>query len=216
MSGREPQQERSRVTRLRLLDATIDSLAEVGWAGTTVVAVAARAGVSRGAAQHHFATRDELVTAAVNKVRIEITEAMRKRETDLPDTQDRTLAVLELLGDLWTSTFGRAATHLWVAASTDPSLRALVLPLEQEVNRDLYKVTVELLGSDTDDPQVRRAVGLSLQLIRGMGLGALLRHDPHRRRAELAQWAAMLAAVPGAIGGLAPGVATAKAGTRRR
>jgi AcrR family transcriptional regulator len=53
---REPQQDRSRVTRKRLLEATVRCLAELGWSGTTVLVVAERAGVSRGAAQHHFPT----------------------------------------------------------------------------------------------------------------------------------------------------------------
>src|SRR5258708_40091971 len=61
---REPQQDRSRATRQRLLEAAIECLASLGWTGTTVAVVAVRAGVSRGAAQHHFRTREELVTAA--------------------------------------------------------------------------------------------------------------------------------------------------------
>jgi hypothetical protein len=51
---REPRQDRSRATRRRLFEAAIDCLASIGWARTTVALVAERAGVSRGAAQHHF------------------------------------------------------------------------------------------------------------------------------------------------------------------
>jgi len=199
---REPQQDRSRATRQRLLDATIESLADVGWDRTTVVAVAARAGVSRGAAQHHFATRDDLVTAAVTQVREQLLLDLRQRVTEVSDREDRSLAVLEMLADIWTGTFGRAATHLWVAASTDPALQELVLPLEKRLNRDIFEVTLELLGADASRPQVRESVGLTLQLVRGMGLGALLRRDSARRKAELAQWAAMLTTIDGVIGRL--------------
>ncbi|MFF2768616.1 TetR family transcriptional regulator, partial [Streptomyces bacillaris] len=52
-----PKQDRSRATRQRLLEAAVACLAEHGWAGSTVSVVAERAGVSRGAAQHHFPTR---------------------------------------------------------------------------------------------------------------------------------------------------------------
>ena len=62
-SGR--QQERSRATQIRLLDATVDCLVEHGWAGTTTTVVAARAGVSRGAQLHHYPTKSALVIAAV-------------------------------------------------------------------------------------------------------------------------------------------------------
>lgn len=193
--GREPQQERSRATRQRLLDATIESLAEIGWDRTTVVAVAGRAGVSRGAAQHHFATRTDLVVAAVDQVREHILGDLRRRRDEVAARPDRSLAVLEMLTEMWASTFGRAAMHLWVAASTDPSLREFVLPLERRLTKDIFSVTVELLGADVSRPQVRESIGVTLELVRGIGLGALLRRDLGRRKGELAQFAAMLAAV---------------------
>ncbi len=199
--GREPQQDRSRATRRRLLAATLENLAEVGWERTTVAAVAARAGVSRGAAQHHFATRDDLVVATVNQVRDEILANLTQRVAEVAVREDRSLAVVEMLTEIWTSTVGRAATHLWVAASTDPRLQALVLPLERRLNRDIFKVTLDLLGADVSRPQVRETVGLTLELVRGIGLGALLRRDVTRREAEIAQWAAMLATIDGAVGG---------------
>lgn len=194
---REPQQDRSRATRQALLDATIESLAEVGWSGTTVGAVAARAGVSRGAAQHHFATRDHLVRASVDHVTDELAERLVTTRIDA-SPEERARAVVEMLTDVWTSSVGRAATHLWVAASTDPQLRHLVLPLEQRLNRQIYNASFEMLGADPDEPQVRSAVRLTLHLTRGVGLGSLLRADRSRLQADLAHWATMLAA---AIGG---------------
>jgi len=194
---REPQQDRSRITRQALLDATIESLADDGWAGTTVVGVAARAGVSRGAAQHHFATRDDLVRAAVEKVSADITAEMRAHETELAHVENRAQAVVELLIELWTGTFGRAATHLWVAASTDPTLRELVLPLERRLSRELYATTIDLLGIDNAQPEATSSVRLTLDLVRGIGLAALLRPDLQRRRADLAQWATVLGAWSG-------------------
>ena len=52
-------------TRAKLMAAVVECLVEVGWAGTTTTLVSQRAGVSRGAQLHHFATRGELVAAAV-------------------------------------------------------------------------------------------------------------------------------------------------------
>ena len=66
MTGaREPQQERSRATQQRLLEATVDCLVERGWSGATTTVIAERAGVSRGAQLHHYPTRAALVLAAV-------------------------------------------------------------------------------------------------------------------------------------------------------
>jgi AcrR family transcriptional regulator len=196
-SPREPRQERSRATRQSLLEATIQSLADVGWSGTTVVAVAARAGVSRGAAQHHFATRNDLVRAAVEQVTDQLSRELRMQQRALASSEDRVLGALEILADVWSGTVGRAATHLWVAASTDPTLRELVLPLERRLNREMFRVASELIGADTSEPDARQSVGLSLQLLRGIGLSGLLGRDAAARRPELAQFAAMLATIPG-------------------
>ncbi|PCE42289.1 TetR family transcriptional regulator, partial [Acinetobacter baumannii] len=55
-----PKQDRSRATRDRILRSTISCLAESGWHGTTTTLVAERTGISRGALQHHFPTREDL------------------------------------------------------------------------------------------------------------------------------------------------------------
>ncbi|MFD7904946.1 TetR/AcrR family transcriptional regulator, partial [Kitasatospora sp. NPDC059747] len=81
---RTPRQDRSRATRARLLAAAVDCLAERGWHGSTVAVVAERAGVSRGAAQHHFPTREDLFTAAVEYVTAERLAAVRAHAVELP------------------------------------------------------------------------------------------------------------------------------------
>ena len=56
--------------------------------------------------------------------------------------------VLALLADHFTSPVFTAALELWVAARTDESLRAAVVPLEQRVGRQTHRMTVDLLGAD--------------------------------------------------------------------
>lgn len=102
------------------------------------------------------------------------------------------LGALEILADVWSGTVGRAATHLWVAASTDPTLRELVVPLQRRLNREMFQVAAHLIGADTSEPKARRSVGVSLHLLRGMGLSGLLGRDAMARRPELGQFAAML------------------------
>ena len=189
-SARQPQQERSRLTRQRLLEATIDCLAEHGWSGTTVAVVAERAGVSRGAAQHHFRTREELVTAAVRQVASLRGEEIRA--ADLPSGRQRTEEVLDLLARHFTSPIFTAALHLWVAASTDEALREIVAPLEAQVGRQAHRFTVELLGADESKPGVREAIQATLDLLRGLGLANLLSDDSARRNRLLREWARYL------------------------
>jgi AcrR family transcriptional regulator len=52
------------VRRRQLIEATLQCLAELGHAGTSVRAVCARAGVSPGLVTHHFEGIDDLIAAA--------------------------------------------------------------------------------------------------------------------------------------------------------
>ncbi|MFI8289424.1 TetR/AcrR family transcriptional regulator [Streptomyces sp. ms191] len=181
-----PKQDRSRATRQRLLEAAVSCLAEHGWAGSTVSVVAERAGVSRGAAQHHFPTREDLFTAAVEYVAEERSQALRT----LP-VQSRPEVVAAVV-DLFTGPLFRAALHLWVAASDEEQLRARVTELEARVGRESHRIAVELLGADESVPGVRETVQGLLDMARGLGLATLLTDDRARRERVVAQWAVLL------------------------
>lgn len=190
--ARAPKQDRSRATRQRLLEAAIDCLGEVGWSGSTVAVVAERAGVSRGAAQHHFPTREDLFTAAVQYVADERTAALRTQAAALPPGRARTDRVLAVIGELYTGPLFRAALQLWVAAAADPQLRAQVMPLEAHVGRAAHRLTLDALGVDESRPGVREAVQATLDLARGLGLANLLTDDSRRRARVLDEWGRLL------------------------
>ncbi|MFE0775306.1 TetR/AcrR family transcriptional regulator [Streptomyces sp. NPDC058861] len=181
-----PKQDRSRATRQRLLEAAVSCLAEHGWAGSTVSVVAERAGVSRGAAQHHFPTREDLFTAAVEYVAEERSQALRALPSD-----DRAAAVAALV-DLYTGPLFRAALHLWVAATGEDQLRARVTELEARVGRESHRIAVDVLGADESRPGVRETVQGLLDMARGLGLATLLTDDRARRERVVAQWARLV------------------------
>ncbi|MFJ5732440.1 TetR/AcrR family transcriptional regulator [Streptomyces paradoxus] len=187
---RVPKQDRSRATRQRLLEAAVACLAEHGWAGSTVSVVAERAGVSRGAAQHHFPTREDLFTAAVEYVAEERSTALRAL---FPEgaAGDRH-AVVAALVDLYTGPLFRAALHLWVAASNEEQLRPRVTELESRVGRETHRIAVDLLAADESLPGVRETVQGLLDMARGLGLANLLTDDAARRERVVAQWAGLL------------------------
>jgi AcrR family transcriptional regulator len=69
-----------RATRGQLIDVATRLFAEQGYEGTSIEAVLAAAGVSRGALYHHFAGKEALfeavVSAATDRVTAELTEAI--------------------------------------------------------------------------------------------------------------------------------------------
>ena len=194
---RVPQEERTRLMRARLLEATVECLVERGFAGTSTTLVAERAGVSRGAMLHHFPAKNDLVVAAVRHLTelrgAELRDAVRR----VPTGPRRTRAVLRVLADHFTSPVFTAALELWVAARTDAALLAAVAPLEQEVGRETHRLTVEALGADESRPGTRELVQATLDLVRGLGLAATISDDARRRARILDRWATTL---DGALG----------------
>ncbi|HEX4789206.1 MAG TPA: TetR/AcrR family transcriptional regulator [Actinospica sp.] len=192
-SSRAPRQDRSRATRQRLLEAAVECLAEAGWSGSTVAVVAERAGVTRGALQHHFPTREDLFTAAIEHVAAERLAFVRAQSTDLPPHgPKRTEAVVETVVRMYTDQFFNAALHLWVAAATEEPLRERVVALENHVGREAHRAAVASLGVDENAPGVREAVQATLDMARGLGLANLLTDDSARRTRVVRRWAAIL------------------------
>jgi AcrR family transcriptional regulator len=193
--ARTPQQERSRATQGRLLEATIDCLVERGWSGTTTTVVAARAGVSRGAQLHHYPTKAALVMAAVEHLAERRGAEIRAEAAALPAGPRRLDGVVDMLAAAFTGPLFVAALEVWVAARTDAELRAALVPLEARVGREMHRLTAELLGADERAPGVREAVQTTLDLMRGLGVANLLSDDSARRTALLRTWKHQLAAI---------------------
>jgi AcrR family transcriptional regulator len=182
----KPQQERSRVTQQRLLDATIDCLIKYGWSGTTTTVVAETAGVSRGAQLHHYPTKATLVLAAVDHL-------MQRRADEIRATAATgTRAVLDVMANAFTGPLFSAALEVWVAARTDDAMREALVPLEARLGRDLYRLIVDLLNADESRADVRQAIQSTLELLRGLGVANLLNDDGARRDALLDGWAQQL------------------------
>ncbi len=132
--GEEParwQQRKSAQTRQKMLEAAVDCLVEGGYAGLTTARVAERAGISRGAMHHHFATRIDLVGAVVEHV---FYQRMRLFLEDYLASmaQSRDERLIDLATEAhWRSVLTReyaAYLELAVAARTDAELNTTFEP----------------------------------------------------------------------------------------
>ncbi len=189
---RVPQEERTRVMRARLLEATVECLVDHGFGGTSTTLVSERAGVSRGAQLHHFPTKNDLVLAAVEHLTALRGAELEAALSSVPPGPRRTRQVLRVLADHFTSPVFTAALELWVAARTDEHLLAAVAPLELRVGREAHRLTVLALGADESVPGVRELVQGTLDLVRGLGLATTITDDTRRRARILDRWAVVL------------------------
>lgn len=167
---RRTQAERSAHTRALLLDATIESLVEVGYAGTSTTGVATRAGVSRGAQTHHFPTKSDLVVAAVEHVFATQERAFRTAFDALP-TEHRTLdGAIDILWGIIKGPAYAAILELIVAARTDPELSAVVQGVaagfEQAVRTQLAELFPELAHAAA----ANNLVGFAFAILQGTAI----------------------------------------------
>ena len=187
------------MTRARLLQATIDALIETGYAGATMAEVQHRTGLSRGAVLHHFPSKTEMFTAAINQIAETQIARLRYRTSTISPGPERTMVALRALADTFLFPDFLAALELWVGARTDSELHAAVVAHERTVGRALRPVCAELFGRElAERPGFAAAIDLTLQVLRGLALTGILRKDGEHDDALVALWASVFPAAVGA------------------
>ena len=176
---RVPQAERRRITRGKLLDATIESLIDVGYSRTTTVGVGERAGLSRGAQLHHFPSRADLLVAAIEHL---ADERSKELEAELHARLEKGDDPIDALVDMLWATFSGplywAVVELMVAARTDPELLERFEAFERSLGGRIYAGFKQLTGRG--DREARIAVEMTLYFMRGLAMERIFReNDAH-------------------------------------
>ncbi|MBW1830271.1 MAG: TetR/AcrR family transcriptional regulator [Deltaproteobacteria bacterium] len=176
---RVPQAERRRVTRGKLLDATIESLIDIGYPRTTTVEVGQRAGLSRGAQLHHFPSRADLLFGAIEHL---ADERSKEFETELNSRLQKGDDPFDAMVDMLWATFSGplywAVVELMVAARTDPELLERFEAFERSLGGRIYAAFKQLTGRG--DREARVAVEMTLYFMRGLAMERIFReNDAH-------------------------------------
>ncbi|TCP42607.1 TetR family transcriptional regulator [Tamaricihabitans halophyticus] len=171
-----PKQERSTETRRRLLDAAVDELLEGGFTRFSTHGVARRAGISRGAQQHHFSHKNDLVTAAVQHLAErsmrELEEATRKAG------RISTRRVLDALFTQYTGPLFATMLELSLATRTDDDLRDAVRNEETAVNRMINDWAHSKLAGHANPPdEFDELFAMAMSTVRGIAILQLFGHS---------------------------------------
>ncbi len=191
---RRTQEERSSTTRQAILDATIDVLIEEGYTRATIAVVAERAGVSRGALLHHYASRSDLMLATTDALFDNFVTQIRARARDV---NEQRLPFDEFINACWEEVFkGRwfyCSLQLISAARTDEALRDSLVPAIQRLHGALDSIWQSyFLETDLAAGSVATLFNMTLCLMRGMAVQAVLRDDPPYYQAMLDTWKQIL------------------------
>lgn len=163
------QQLKSARARESICNATTRLLAKVGYAETTIAGVAQDAGLSKGAVQYHFPTKEELMAATMEHL------LMRT----VPNAQRRHDSVESALMSAWqrfinTSAY-RALLEVLNAARVDAKLRLRISAelvawgknLDQQ-SLDIYQSADEGLVPSEGDAEVVMLLNMSRSFMRGL------------------------------------------------
>ncbi|MFD4249231.1 TetR/AcrR family transcriptional regulator [Amycolatopsis thermoflava] len=176
-------QDRAAGTRTLILDAAVECLVELGYAGASTLAIQAKAGVSRGRLLHHFPSRDELLVAATQHLtatRLAQTEVrVAEQLAGEPEGPRRVERCIELLWMTFHEPVFWAAVELWTAARTNEALAAALRPEERALRDAIRRVGDRIWGpavcAHPSYPELRELLFTSMR-------GAALPYTFERRR----------------------------------
>lgn len=179
--------EQREQTRQTLLDATMECLFEYGYAGTTTQRIQDRAGVSRGALSHHFASKTELLVEATQHIASLRLVHLEEVVKDLDSAADPLPELLAVIREAMSGPPFQAALELWSASRTDPQLREALLPAERKLGAAVRGHFLEHAGI-ADRDAANLAFESLMALVRGLELTRLVRPDDRLADKVLENW----------------------------
>lgn len=170
-----PLQARAQATREALLEAALDVLVEKGYAATSTIEVARRAGVSRGAQLHHFPAKHELLAAALEHLLARRVEDFRKALASIGPGTDVREAAIDVLWEIYQGPAFVAWIELWLAARTDPALRDVLLEVDRRFDEETSGAYREVMPAEAaENPWFEMSRIFTFVLMDGLALRRLV------------------------------------------
>ncbi|MGV0790442.1 TetR/AcrR family transcriptional regulator [Mycolicibacterium sp. XJ1819] len=142
------QQQRREETIARLLDASIETIVEVGYAKASAAVIARRAKVSDGALFRHFPTMSDFMAATAHEVMRRQLNLFSKRVADIPPDRPALEAALTILRDVTGNDTNTVMYELLIAARTDEKLRATLRDVLTEYAANIFRTARSLPGAE--------------------------------------------------------------------
>lgn len=152
------QQQRREDTVARLLDASIATIIEVGYARASAAVIAGRAGLSGGALFRHFETMGDFMAATAYEVMRRQLDTFSKRVAEIPPDRPVFEAVVHIVRDVTGNDTNVVMYELLVAARTDEKLRATLHDVLKEYGDRILDTARGLPTADEYPGEVLAAV----------------------------------------------------------
>jgi betaine-aldehyde dehydrogenase len=155
-----------------LVEVTLDSLAELGYVGTTLGQIAARADVSPGLVAHYFGDKDGLLDAAFRSLARRVGSQVRARLRNVSSPRARIQAIIDanLAPEEFEQRTGTAWLAFWGQVLQVKSLRRTQSAYQRRTLSNLRSSLKKLLPPD----EAQRLAAMIAAMIDGVWLRAAL------------------------------------------
>jgi AcrR family transcriptional regulator len=142
------QRARREETVARLLDASIDTIIEVGYARASAAVIAKRAQVSDGALFRHFPTMGDFMAATAHEVMRRQLGLFSKLVAEIPSDRSALEEAVQIYWEVSANDTNTVMFELLVAARTDEKLRATLQVVLDEYATNIHDTAKALPGAD--------------------------------------------------------------------
>lgn len=172
------QAERRASTQAKVLDATVEALVAVGYAGTSTTEICRRAGVSQGALFRYWPTKGELLADAAAHLLGRVTTAYEQAFAGRGGVGAR--EALEGLWETYRQPDLQAAVELYVAARTDADLATALARIEPAHRANLQRIAISVIDPRLVAlPGFAEFVELALAAVQGASIGSAVMDTSH-------------------------------------
>ena len=196
VQGLGKQETKSIKAKETISRAAISCLVEFGYAETSIIRVAERANLSKGALQHHFPTKEELIAAVVETL---LARPLARAHSPRPEAGcTDTEIIAARLRSGWTDFVNtgsyRALLEILVAARTDAGLRSRIDHILQTWNRAHDLQTRESYEAESgNDDDVELLMVMHRALLRGLVIQDRYVSDPKYNARVVERWISIVA-----------------------
>jgi AcrR family transcriptional regulator len=184
--GRRTQEERRETTRRKLLEAATDCIARFGLANSSLGVIAKHASVTRGAVQHHFGTRNELLLAVVDEFGQQLFTLSRNMDERLTPLAARIDRVCSRYWEIFSSPHFLAVIQIWLGVQNEPRINRSVLNRIRWFEVELDRQWIELFSdSVVGEKGLRAARHVTLGTMRGLALRMTYSRDDSNSLEEI-------------------------------
>lgn len=166
------QARKSAATRDQIISSAIRCIVELSYSKTTMIKISERAGLSRGAALHHFPSKMDVIRAVVHYLHEKRIQAFRNSIREIPKDADMAHLAVQAYSAQVNHPIYVALFELSVAARTDNELEEILRPAQLAFDREWYETAWDLFPEwHSDRRAFDLALNLSQQLMEGIAIG---------------------------------------------